>query len=80
MKAVHEPDVRERQARGAPEAHGARPDRHAFADHETRPRPVAHAQVGRALVRDTSPGKRLLRPRPLWRTPLRRRPPTTRKP
>ena len=55
MKAVHEPDVRERQARGAPEAHGARPGRHAFADHETRPRPVAHAQVGRALVRDTSP-------------------------
>lgn len=55
MKAVHEPDVRERQARGAPEAHGARPGRHALADHETRPRPVAHAQVGRALVRDTSP-------------------------
>ena len=55
MRAVHEPDVRESQACGATAARGARPGRHALEDHEARQRPGAHAQVGRALVRDASP-------------------------
>jgi RNA polymerase sigma factor (sigma-70 family) len=55
MKAVHEPDARERQACGATEAHGARPGFTAREDHEMRQRPVAHAQVGRAWVPDASP-------------------------
>jgi RNA polymerase sigma factor (sigma-70 family) len=55
MSAVHEPDTRERQACGATAARGALPGRNALEDHEACQRPVAHAQVGRALSRDASP-------------------------
>jgi hypothetical protein len=55
MRVVHEPDARESQACGATEARGARPGLNALEDHEACQRPVAHVQVGRALVRDASP-------------------------
>jgi RNA polymerase sigma factor (sigma-70 family) len=55
MSAVHEPDTRERQACGATEARGALPGLNALEDPEACPRPVAHAQVCRALVPDASP-------------------------
>ena len=55
MRAVHEPDARESQARGATEARGALPGLNTIEDHEACQRPVAHAQVCRALVPDPSP-------------------------
>ena len=55
MRAVHEPDAKENQACGATEARGARPGLNTLEDYEARQRPVAHAQVCRALVSDASP-------------------------
>ena len=55
MRAVHEPDARESKACCATEARGALPGRNAIEGHDTRQRPVAHAQVCRALVPDASP-------------------------
>ena len=55
MRAVHEPDARESQARGATEARGALPGLNTIEDHEACQRPVAHAQVCRALVPAPSP-------------------------
>ena len=55
MRTVHEPDARENQACSATEARGARPGLNTLEDYEARQRPVAHAQVCRALVSDASP-------------------------
>src|SRR5919199_1742912 len=55
MRTVHEPDARENQACSATEVRGARPGLNTLEDYEARQRPVAHAQVCRALVSDTSP-------------------------